>query len=409
MHKAGKLPPVDWLDRLSIAEVERIRERSKQSTNLQFLMVEFQQFKKSGSPVSVVYFEKNGHINNRMGFRSDIIRSVQHKKYCERSNRQDLIRFAFPRCPDFDIEQDNIVEAKHHRLARSQRAGQLDKDLKPNAETRNRLMEIVSYPATQPLVSEEQDLIWRFRYYLSSNKKALAKFVKCINWGSSHEATQALDLIHKWTPMDVEDALELLGPSFKHPGLRHYAVTRMREASDGDLQLYLLQLVQALKYENVSESWASEADELISVSGAGEANFIGGGAAADSSSSSSPPPPVMRIDPSGEDHMDAVEEGGTREDLSSAAEDTTPPSADGDVQLPVSLSSSESAKKWDGLASFLINRACNNSGVDITYTMSIVSFSGLRILHPFVFHRQRSQITSIGTWSSSARIPPRTD
>ena len=76
MHKAGKLPPVDWLDRLSIAEVERIRERSKQSTNLQFLMVEFQQFKKSGSPVSVVYFEKNGHVNNRIGFRSDIIRSV---------------------------------------------------------------------------------------------------------------------------------------------------------------------------------------------------------------------------------------------------------------------------------------------------------------------------------------------
>lgn len=76
MHKAGKLPPVDWLDRLSIAEVERIRERSKQSTNLQFLMVEFQQFKRSRSPVSVVYFEKNGQINNRMGFRSDIIRSV---------------------------------------------------------------------------------------------------------------------------------------------------------------------------------------------------------------------------------------------------------------------------------------------------------------------------------------------
>lgn len=225
-------------------------------------------------------------------------------------------------------------------------------------------MEIVSYPATQPLVSEEQDLIWRFRYYLSSNRKALAKFVKCINWGSSHEAAQALDLINKWTPMDVEDALELLGPSFKHPGLRHYAVTRLREASDGDLQLYLLQLVQALKYENVSDSWASEADELLSASGAGEANFIGGGggAAADSSSSS-PPPPVMRVDPSGADYTDAAcEEGGTRDDSSTAAGETTPPSSDGDLHLPVSLSSSESGKKWDGLASFLISRACNNSG-----------------------------------------------
>ena len=289
------------------------------------------------------------------------------------------------------------MEAKHHRLARSQRAGQLDKDLKPNAETRNRLMEIVSYPATQPLVSEEQDLIWRFRYYLSSNKKALAKFVKCINWGSSHEAAQALDLINKWTPMDVEDALELLGPSFKHPGLRHYAVTRLREASDGDLQLYLLQLVQALKYENVSESWASEADEL-SASGAGEANFIGGGAAADSSSS--PPPPVMRVDSSS---GDAGEEGGARDDSSSAAEETTSPSSEGELPLPVSLSSSESAKKWDGLASFLINRACNNSCKSTRFISYLIK------LLENLFLRQRSQITSIGTWSSSARIPPRTD
>ena len=309
----------------------------------------------------------------------------------------------FCRCPDFDIEQDNIVEAKHHRLARSQRAGQLDKDLKPNAETRNRLMEIVSYPATQPLVSEEQDLIWRFRYYLSSNKKALAKFVKCINWESSQEAAQALDLIHKWTPMDVEDALELLGPSFKHPGLRHYAVTRLREAGDGDLQLYLLQLVQALKYENVSEAWASEAaDELLSASGAGESNFIGGGA--EGESSSSPPPPVMRVDATIADRLDVGEEGEAREDSSSAAEEATPSSSDGDPPLPVSMSSSDSSKKWDGLAAFLVDRACNNS----------CKRSGSRFLYVasnryhFKFLWQRSQTTFTGTWSSSARIPPRT-
>ena len=52
--------------------------------------------------------------------------------------------------------------------------------------------------------------------------------------------------------MDVDDALELLGPSFKHPGVRRYAVGRMRSSPDTDLQLYLLQLVQALKYEKFS-------------------------------------------------------------------------------------------------------------------------------------------------------------
>jgi phosphatidylinositol 3-kinase len=325
LHRAGKLPSVDWLDRLSFAEVERISQREKQSSNLQFLMVEFQQFVRHGVPSSVVYFEENGHVSNRMGFKSDIIR-----------------------CPDFDIEQDNIVEAKHHRLARSQRAGQLDKDLKPNAETRNRLVDIVSYPTTQTLTSEEQDLIWKFRYYLSSNKKALTKFVKCITWQSEQEASQALDLINnRWSPMDVEDALELLGPSFKHPGLRQYAVNRLREATDCDLQLYLLQLVQALKYERMShDSWAKEGDFP---SGAGEANFIG--TLQQAEDSSSPPPPVMRIESNASDNSAAM------------SAPMSPTSTESEPLSPKLKLLADVEGVGGGLAAFLITRACNNSSI----------------------------------------------
>ncbi len=53
--------------------------------------------------------------------------------------------------------------------------------------------------------------------------------------------------------MDVEDALELLSPNFRHPAVRRYAITRLKQAQDDDLLLYLLQLVQALKYENYED------------------------------------------------------------------------------------------------------------------------------------------------------------
>ena len=53
-----------------------------------------------------------------------------------------------------------------------------------------------------------------------------------------------------WTPPDPEDALELLGPAFTHPAVRRYAIGRLNQAPDDDLMLYLLQLVQALKYED---------------------------------------------------------------------------------------------------------------------------------------------------------------
>jgi len=79
---------------------------------------------------------------------------------------------------------------------------------------------VYRYPPTSTLTCEEQDLIWKFRFYLSSQKKALTKFLKCINWDTGTEVRYALNLLVQWAPMDVEDALELLSPSFTHPAVR---------------------------------------------------------------------------------------------------------------------------------------------------------------------------------------------
>ena len=139
---------------------------------------------------------------------------------------------------------------KHHKLARSLRSGGNARELKPTSSGRDALNTIISYPPTTVLTIEEQDMIWKFRYYLSSQKKALTKFVKCVNWKVPGEERQALDMLNLWAPPDPEDALELLGPAFTHPAVRRYAITRLNHALDDDLMLYLLQLVQALKYEN---------------------------------------------------------------------------------------------------------------------------------------------------------------
>ncbi|XP_054034082.1 phosphatidylinositol 3-kinase catalytic subunit type 3 isoform X4 [Dryobates pubescens] len=112
---------------------------------------------------------------------------------------------------------------------------------------------IVSYPPTKQLTYEEQDLVWKFRYYLTNQEKALTKFLKCVNWDLPQEAKQALELLGKWKPMDVEDSLELLSSQFTNPTVRRYAVARLQQADDEDLLMYLLQLVQALKYENFDD------------------------------------------------------------------------------------------------------------------------------------------------------------
>lgn len=51
--------------------------------------------------------------------------------------------------------------------------------------------------------------------------------------------------------MNPENALELLGPGYSNPLVRKYAVFRLKQADDEELELYLLQLVQALRYEDL--------------------------------------------------------------------------------------------------------------------------------------------------------------
>ncbi|UKZ56439.1 hypothetical protein TrVGV298_010275 [Trichoderma virens] len=150
-------------------------------------------------------------------------------------------------------QRDNPAEAKHRRLFRSShRHGILDRDLKPNAKVRDELNVIMSYPPTHILSPEEADLVWKFRYHLTKDKRGLAKFVKSVNWNDQSELKQAVQVLSRWTEIDVDDALGMLGPSFDNPTVRSYAVNRLRKADDNELLLYLLQLVQALKYEYMS-------------------------------------------------------------------------------------------------------------------------------------------------------------
>ncbi|KAK9464191.1 kinase-like domain-containing protein [Lipomyces oligophaga] len=154
---------------------------------------------------------------------------------------------------DPNMALENVEERKHRTLLRSH-PDSLDKELKPNPNIRDELNVILNYSPVHILSDEDKDLIWRFRYYLTRDKRALTKFVKSITWDEEKEAQKATELFSKWIDIDVDEALELLGPSFTYPAVRSYAVDRLRKADDNELQLYLLQLVQALKFDRISNA-----------------------------------------------------------------------------------------------------------------------------------------------------------
>ena len=98
------------------------------------------------------------------------------------------------------------------------------------------LQAIVEYPSSKPLTQDELDLVWKYRAYLSSQRKALPKFLRSvIDWHgaqSSGELKEALELLANWERIDVYDALELLSPDFQHPAVRRYAVSVLETAQD---------------------------------------------------------------------------------------------------------------------------------------------------------------------------------
>lgn len=75
----------------------------------------------------------------------------------------------------------------------------------------------------------------------------MTKFLRTVDFNVTEEKNQALAMMWNWEPIDPEDALELLGKEWKEQSVREYAVSRLNNAENEDLLLYLLQLVQVIE------------------------------------------------------------------------------------------------------------------------------------------------------------------
>lgn len=257
----GDIRPEEWLDVMAFRQIENIHKNVSNSSTDLALYVDLPKFDfpvvygemeyNLPGPFTIVQTSTNQNINDD----DPLITAMSQQIYPDNSNtivdRHTSMHYSIILDPDF--QRENPVEAKHRRLVRSHRNGPLDRDLKPNPKIRDELNSIMGYPPTQKLTPEEKDLVWKFRFYLTREKRALTKFLKCVVWTDNTEVRQAVDLLPLWVDIDVDDALELLGKEFENRSVRSYAVNQLRKADDEDLFLYLLQLVQALKFECTSD------------------------------------------------------------------------------------------------------------------------------------------------------------
>ncbi|KAF4613918.1 hypothetical protein D9613_007858 [Agrocybe pediades] len=244
-YERGDLPKSDWLDKMAFRKMEEIHAAATEKSENLFLYIDLPRF---DFPVIFCEPETSVASSSTAPALTTIVQTPTtpslSASFISDSNLWSVV--------DPDIANENPVEDKHRRLVRSHRSSPYDRELKPNAKLRDELAVILSYSPSQPLTSEEKDLIWKFRFYLARDKKGLTKFLKSVAWRDSSEVKQAVEeLLPQWTEIDTDDALELLGPGTVDSRVRAFAVRQLSRADDDELLLYLLQLVQALKFESV--------------------------------------------------------------------------------------------------------------------------------------------------------------
>nr|QED42021.1 phosphatidylinositol-4,5-bisphosphate 3-kinase catalytic subunit alpha [Tegillarca granosa] len=113
--------------------------------------------------------------------------------------------------------------------------------------------EILKIIARDPLSEfSEQDklLLWKRRDFCMRHPHSLPKLLQAVKWNDRENVALLYLLLKCWPLVEPEVALELLDCSFPDSKVRSFAVECFEHGlTDDKLQQYLLQLVQALKFE----------------------------------------------------------------------------------------------------------------------------------------------------------------
>lgn len=107
---------------------------------------------------------------------------------------------------------------------------------------------IASDPLTK-LSDGDKEIIWKYRHHLASEPTSLPKLLLSTRWNVLDHVIEIRKLMNIWGPLPADAALELLDANYGDATVRAFAVKHLESLSDSELLDFLLQLVQALKYE----------------------------------------------------------------------------------------------------------------------------------------------------------------
>lgn len=110
------------------------------------------------------------------------------------------------------------------------------------------LADIEAKDSLYRLTEVEKKILWEHRTSVMQRPRLLGKILQALNYRNPADVIEGHKLMSR-VFIAPEDALELLASKFPDKAVREYAVQSLRRMPTEDLMSYLLELVQALKYE----------------------------------------------------------------------------------------------------------------------------------------------------------------
>ncbi|OUC39511.1 phosphoinositide 3-kinase family, accessory domain protein [Trichinella nativa] len=105
------------------------------------------------------------------------------------------------------------------------------------------------------IIPAEKSLVWRCRHFCQTLPPSLPRLLDAVTWTCTEQVCELYSLLVDWPVVEPDVALELLDVKYPDTYVRQFAVRCLdMRLSDDQLAVYLIYLVQALKYEPFLQS-----------------------------------------------------------------------------------------------------------------------------------------------------------
>ena len=167
---------------------------------------------------------------------------------------------------------ENPIQTKFSVLARRNDDDLIARERRLNPYDKSQMDEVLNMPDFIEMESKHTILFWSHRYELlkKNTPYALTKIMNSVKWGDIKNENEFItNILKKWKTVEICDILYMLSRKFSvnkmYPNtngvtnnfegmkaVRQYAIEKLNEHNDDELNFILLQLVQAIRYEDIS-------------------------------------------------------------------------------------------------------------------------------------------------------------